>query len=59
MTIDCLLSADVVLADGSIVHCDETTEPDLFWGLRGGKLYDDTYSLQKIQRNFLHRLTLS
>ena len=46
MTIDSLLSADVVLADGSIVHCDETTEPDLFWGLRGGKLYDNNYSLQ-------------
>lgn len=37
MTLDSLLSADVVLANGKIVHCDENTEADLFWGLRGGE----------------------
>jgi FAD/FMN-containing dehydrogenase len=36
LTIDNLLSADVVLADGSIVTTDEATNPDLFWALRGG-----------------------
>lgn len=36
MTIDNLLSADVVTADGSQVRADEKENADLFWGLRGG-----------------------
>ena len=36
LTCDRLLSADVVLADGSLVTCDATSHPDLFWALRGG-----------------------
>src|SRR5512136_128165 len=36
MTIDNLLSADVVTADGSQVHASAIENNDLFWGLRGG-----------------------
>jgi FAD/FMN-containing dehydrogenase len=35
LTSDSLLAAQVVLADGGIVECDEHCEPDLFWALRG------------------------
>ena len=36
MTIDNLLSARAVLADGSVVVATESEHSDLFWGLRGG-----------------------
>ena len=36
LTIDSLVAATVVLADGSIVSTDADTEPDLFWAIRGG-----------------------
>jgi FAD/FMN-containing dehydrogenase len=36
LTIDNLVSATVVLADGSVVQTDEEHEPDLFWAIRGG-----------------------
>ena len=36
LTIDNLVAATVVLADGSIVQTDAEREPDLFWAIRGG-----------------------
>jgi FAD/FMN-containing dehydrogenase len=36
MTIDHLLSAQVVTAEGQVLNVSETENPDLFWAIRGG-----------------------
>ena len=36
LTVDNLISADVVTAGGELVHASEDQNEDLFWGNRGG-----------------------
>jgi FAD/FMN-containing dehydrogenase len=36
LTIDDLLAADVVTADGQLLRVDAESHPDLFWAIRGG-----------------------
>jgi FAD/FMN-containing dehydrogenase len=36
LTIDALLSVEIVTADGRVVIASETEHPDLFWAVRGG-----------------------
>lgn len=36
LTVDNLISADVVLANGELVEASATDNPDLFWAIRGG-----------------------
>src|ERR687897_1972680 len=36
LTIDDLISAEVVMADGRLLRTDAETHPDLFWAIRGG-----------------------
>jgi FAD binding domain/Berberine and berberine like len=36
MTIDSLVSADIVTADGELLHCSRNEHKDLFWAICGG-----------------------
>jgi FAD/FMN-containing dehydrogenase len=36
LTIDSLLAAEIVTADGKLLQIDEENYPDLFWAIRGG-----------------------
>lgn len=36
LTIDDLLAAEIVIADGQILQVDDHQHPDLFWAIRGG-----------------------
>jgi FAD/FMN-containing dehydrogenase len=37
LTIDDLLAAELVTADGEVLEASEDSEPDLFWAIRGGE----------------------
>ena len=37
LTLDDLLAAELVTADGEIVQVNEESDPDLFWAIRGGE----------------------
>ncbi|HKG35585.1 MAG TPA: FAD-binding oxidoreductase [Solirubrobacterales bacterium] len=37
LTIDNLIAAEVVTANGEVVEASEQSEPDLFWAIRGGE----------------------
>ncbi|BCL33180.1 FAD-binding oxidoreductase [Streptomyces aurantiacus] len=53
LALDNLVSADLVLADGSVVTVDDEREPDLFWALRGG---GGNFGLVTALRVRLHRV---
>jgi FAD/FMN-containing dehydrogenase len=36
LTIDSLLAADIVTADGQLLRVDDSSHPELFWAIRGG-----------------------
>lgn len=36
LTVDNVLSAEMVTADGTVRQIDDTSDPDLFWAIRGG-----------------------
>jgi FAD/FMN-containing dehydrogenase len=36
LTIDSLLAAEIVTAEGDVLRVDATSHPDLFWAIRGG-----------------------
>jgi FAD/FMN-containing dehydrogenase len=36
LTVDSLVAADLVTADGELVRADDAEQPDLFWAIRGG-----------------------
>jgi len=53
LTLDNLVGAEVVLADGRVVATDDHNEADLFWALRGG---GGNFGVVTIMRHRLHEM---
>jgi FAD/FMN-containing dehydrogenase len=63
LAIDQLLSVEIVTADGHVMHASGATNPDLFWGVRGGGgnfgiVTDFEYRLQPVGPTVLSGLVL-
>lgn len=61
MTVDNLESTEVIMADGRLLHANETEHPDLFWALRGGggnfgAVTEFTFKLHPVGPNLLSGL---
>jgi len=53
LTIDDLIAAEIVAADGGLLHVDAEAHPDLFWAIRGG---GGNFGVATRFRYRLHRL---
>jgi len=63
LTVDNLLEADMVTADGDLVHASESENADLFWGIQGGGgnlgiVTSFTYRLHEVGPNVLSGLVI-
>ena len=56
-TVDAVLEAEVVLADGRIVIASPQSEPDLFWAIRGGGGNFGVLTRIRFQAQKLHAFT--
>jgi FAD/FMN-containing dehydrogenase len=57
LTVDSVLAAEVVTADGTVQTVDANTNPDLFWAIRGGGGNFGVVTKFKFQLHPLHSFT--
>jgi FAD/FMN-containing dehydrogenase len=51
--VDNIVSAIVCLPNGDVVEASETSNPDLFWGIRGGKIPVRTIKLKSLMGKYV------